>query len=563
MGDKIQSKILAKEAGVNTIPGFNGVVKDVEHALKIANDIGYPVMLKASSGGGGKGMRIAWNDKEVNENFKVATNEAVSSFGDGRLLVEKFVDNPRHIEIQLIGDKHGNTYYLPERECSIQRRNQKVIEEAPSTHIDQATREAMGRQAVSLAKAVGYHSAGTVEFLVDPQRNFYFLEMNTRLQVEHPITEYVTGLDLVELMIHVAAGEKLDFLDQNQVHKPKGWAVESRVYAEDPEKYLPSIGRLTTYIEPQGGSEIRCDSGIIEGSEISVYYDPMICKLCTYGETRSQALSLMEKALDSYVIKGVTHNIPLLREVISHPRFVSGKISTKFLAEEFPKGFPGHVLTEDERQKLLTMSAWIFAQRDIRNRSWINHDDSDIKIPSKWNLYISTGANNEPTPVTVDLSPDGDFSATIDGKTMDITAAWPIESPLVTAHMDTGTVTMQFLDSLSLGFRLSYMGTKYDISVRTENQAKFSKYMKEKPKMDMNKFVVSPMPGVLVSMAVKVGDVIAEGAEVAVVEAMKMQNVLRATQAGRVKKIHVGDGANVQASDILVEFEDVPSGGKK
>lgn len=428
MGDKIESKRLANQSKVHTIPGYDGEVETVEKALDVAREIGYPVMLKASSGGGGKGMRIAWNDDEIKRNFKIAQNEAVASFGDGRLLVEKFIDNPRHIEIQIIGDKHGNTFYLPERECSIQRRNQKVIEEAPSSHIDQKTREEMGRQAILLAKEVGYHSAGTVEFLVDSKRNFYFLEMNTRLQVEHPITEYITDLDLVELMIRVAAGEKLD-LDQNVVNKPKGWAFESRVYAEDPEKYLPSIGRLNTYIEPEGGKEIRCDSGILEGSEISIHYDPMICKLCSYGVDRQTAMAVMARALDEYVIKGVTHNIPLLREVISHPRFMSGDISTKFLAEEFPKGFKGHVLNDDEKSRLLATIAWIYAQRDIRNRSF---KEKNISIPYFWDLCIST--NDIKESVSLSFSKSGDFSAKVGEKVLDISALWKLESPLVKAY---------------------------------------------------------------------------------------------------------------------------------
>jgi propionyl-CoA carboxylase alpha chain len=303
MGDKITSKRIAKDAGVSTIPGFDGPAKDLDHALEIANKIGYPVMLKASHGGGGKGMRVCWNDKEARENYKLAKSEAKSSFGNDELLVEKFIDQPRHIEIQIIGDQHGNTFYLPERECSIQRRNQKVIEEAPSVHLDQKTREAMGKQAVQLAKKVGYFSAGTVEFLVDPKRNFYFLEMNTRLQVEHPITELITEIDLVECMLRVAAKQKLPFKQEDI--KMKGWAIESRVYAEDPTKYLPSIGTLTTYIEPKTSETVRCDSGVVEGSEISVYYDPMICKLCTYGQDRAEALKHMEVALDQYVIQGL------------------------------------------------------------------------------------------------------------------------------------------------------------------------------------------------------------------------------------------------------------------
>ncbi|KAG0361340.1 hypothetical protein BGZ54_009140, partial [Gamsiella multidivaricata] len=356
MGDKIQSKIIAKESKVNIIPGFNGVVRDVDHALEISNEIGYPVMLKASAGGGGKGMRIAWNDEEVLEGYKMAKTESMASFGDDRLLIEKFIDNPRHIEIQIISDKHGNTLYLPERECSIQRRNQKVIEEAPSTHIDEKTRKAMGEQAVMLAKHVKYSSAGTVEFL------------------------YITGMDLVEQMIRVAANQKL--IPKQEDIKINGWAIESRVYAEDPEKYLPSIGRLSKYIEPKstkGQNEVRCDSGIVEGSEISIYYDPMICKLCTHGATREEAIENMKHALDSYVIKGVTHNIPLLREVVSHDRFASGKYSTKFLAEEYPTGFKGHAPNPS------SLAHW---------ELFIGVQGVDEKVPVKVEK-VGKGANNE------------------------------------------------------------------------------------------------------------------------------------------------------------------------
>uniref|UniRef100_A0A3Q2CSH5 Propionyl-CoA carboxylase subunit alpha n=1 Tax=Cyprinodon variegatus TaxID=28743 RepID=A0A3Q2CSH5_CYPVA len=344
MGDKIESKLIAKAAKVNTIPGFDGVVKTADEAVKIAQQIGYPVMIKASAGGGGKGMRIAWNDEETREGFRFSSQEAASSFGDDRLLIEKYIDNPRHIEIQVLADKHGDALWLNERECSIQRRNQKVVEEAPSTFLDPDTRRAMGEQAVQLAKAVKYSSAGTVEFLVDSKKNFYFLEMNTRLQVEHPITECITGLDLVEQMIRVAKGYRLQ---HRQEDIPiNGWAIESRVYAEDPYKSfgLPSIGRLSQYQEPLNLNNVRVDSGIEEGSDISIYYDPMISKLVTYGSTRAEALARMEDALDSYVIRGVTHNIPLLREIITHPRFVSGDITTNFLPEVYPDGFKGHQL---------------------------------------------------------------------------------------------------------------------------------------------------------------------------------------------------------------------------
>jgi propionyl-CoA carboxylase alpha chain len=577
MGDKITSKQLAKDSGVNTIPGFAGAVRDLNHAIELANKIGYPIMLKAAHGGGGKGMRIAWSDEDVRRNYKVAKSEAMASFGDDTFLIEKFIDNPRHIEIQLIGDQHGNTYYLPERECSIQRRNQKVIEEAPSVHIDQATREAMGKQAVQLAKRVGYFSAGTfmfhlfsslhvgtVEFLVDSQRNFYFLEMNTRLQVEHPITEYITGLDLVEQMLRVAAGEKLVF-DQDKLNKPNGWAIESRVYAEDPRKYLPSIGRLTRYIEPKGGHEVRCDSGIVEGSEISMYYDPMICKLCTYGKTRDEALGYMETALDNYVIKGVTHNIPLLREVIDHPRFRKGALSTKFLPEEFPDGFQGHVLSAEEEFKLLAVSGLLHAERDIRNRTWL--DRRDVPIPNTWDLMINLkNHSTQPdsgnpqeiplNPVQIQLTDTGFEARVGDRDSVSVNADWLLETPLVKAHVGTAPITVQYLDALPLGFRLSYLGSKYDTSVFTSSQASALKFMKPKKHIDLNKLVLSPMPGVVVSLSVKDGDVIAEGEEVAVVEAMKMQNVLRASKAGKVLKVHVKQGSSVQANDILIELAD-------
>ena len=406
---------------------------------------------------------------------------------------------------------------------------------------------------------------------MDRQRNFYFLEMNTRLQVEHPITEYITGLDLVELMIRVAAGEKLN-LDQSVVSKPHGWAIESRVYAEDPTKFLPSIGRLTKYIEPEGPpQQVRCDSGIVEGSEISVYYDPMICKLCTYGENRQQALQRMEEALDNYVIKGVTHNIPLLREVIDHPRFRKGDLSTKFLPEEFPEGFQGHVLSKDEEEKLLAVSGLVHAQRDIRNRTWAGADGVDVAVPHRWDLVVKLDHHgmqpakkdkdaaaedelNKERKVEVELTEDG-FQARVNGKSLPVHADWLLESPLVHAQVGDQPITVQYLDSLPLGFRLSYLGSKYDVSIATPTQSQLLKYMLPKTHVDTNKFVLSPMPGVVVSIAVKPGDVIAEGEEVAVVEAMKMQNVLRAGQSGKVKKVSVKEGAAVQASEVLVELD--------
>ncbi|RIA88961.1 carbamoyl-phosphate synthase L chain, ATP binding domain-containing protein [Glomus cerebriforme] len=577
LGDKIQSKIIAKNSGVNTIPGFDGVVKNTDHALEISHSIGYPVMIKASAGGGGKGMRIAWNDQEVIEGFKLASQESKSSFGDDRLLIEKYIDNPRHIEIQILADKFGNALYLPERECSIQRRNQKVIEEAPSVHLDPSTRKAMGEQAVSLVKHVGYVSAGTVEFLVDPERNFYFLEMNTRLQVEHPITEYITGIDLVEQMIRIAADQKLS-MKQDDI-KFKGWAVESRVYAEDPEKYLPSIGRLSKYIEPVSLTdkhEVRCDSGIVEGSEISIYYDPLICKLSTYGETRSEAIQNMERALDSYVIKGVTHNIPLLREVIGSSRFKSGKISTKFLAEEYPGGFKGHALKDESLFELASVASLVHAKRDVRNWCWrdngeaLSEKELNRNAPKNWNLWIKVHNNNgnvEIINVLVErrstvLQHKDEYQVKVANHPPTIVnAQWPLESPLINAQLRIPNqserfVTAQYLDPLPVGFRLQYMGTKFDITIHNQRQHELSHYMIEKPKKDLSKVILSPMPGSVVSIAVNVGDIVNEGVEVAVVEAMKMQNVLRASRVGKVKKINVKPGSSVAADEVMIEFED-------
>ncbi|XP_075774866.1 propionyl-CoA carboxylase alpha chain, mitochondrial isoform X2 [Pelodiscus sinensis] len=393
MGDKIESKLLAKNAKVNTIPGFDGVVKDADEAVRIAREIGYPVMIKASAGGGGKGMRIAWDDEETREGFRFSSQEAASSFGDDRLLIEKFIDNPRHIEIQVLADNHGNALWLNERECSIQRRNQKVVEEAPSTFLDPETRRAMGEQAVALAKAVKYSSAGTVEFLVDAKKNFYFLEMNTRLQVEHPITECITGLDLVQEMIRVAKGYPLR---HKQADIPiNGWAVECRVYAEDPYKSfgLPSIGRLSQYQEPLCVSNVRVDSGIQEGSDISIYYDPMISKLITYGSDRTEALQRMEEALDNYVIRGVTHNIALLREVIIHPRFVQGDISTKFLPDVYPDGFKGHKLTDLEKRELLATATCLYVTEQLRSQQFLGTPRISLaKLDlNNWDLSVQLG----------------------------------------------------------------------------------------------------------------------------------------------------------------------------
>uniref|UniRef100_A0A674E3F4 Propionyl-CoA carboxylase alpha chain, mitochondrial n=1 Tax=Salmo trutta TaxID=8032 RepID=A0A674E3F4_SALTR len=509
MGDKIESKLLAKAANVNVIPGFDGVVED---AVKIAGEIGYPVMIKASAGGGGKGMRIAWNDDETREGFRLSSQEAASSFGDDRLLIEKFVDNPRHIEIQVLADKHGNALWLNERECSIQRRNQKVVEEAPSTFLDPETRRAMGEQAVQLAKAVQYSSAGTVEFLVDSNKNFYFLEMNTRLQVEHPITECITGLDLVQQMIRVAKGFPL--LHKQEDIPINGWAIESRVYAEDPYKSfgLPSIGRLSQYQEPINLPKVRVDSGIQEGSDISIYYDPMISKLVTYGATRAEALQRMEDALDNYVIRGVTHNIPLLREIITHPRFISGDITTNFLPEEYPEGFKGHQLTSEGRRELVATAAALYVSAQLRSQRFL----VKVEVSGEWNLASAL------LPVTINRTP----------------------RVLQCLSRDAGgDITLQ------------YLGTQFKVRVLSQLVSTLSAHMPEKVPEDTSSILRSPMPGSVVAVSVKPGDVVAEGQEICVIEAMKMQNSLIAAKAAKVKSVHCKAGETVGEGDLLVQLE--------
>ncbi|XP_014391558.1 PREDICTED: propionyl-CoA carboxylase alpha chain, mitochondrial isoform X2 [Myotis brandtii] len=463
MGDKIESKLLAKKAKVNTIPGFDGVVKDADEAVRIAREIGYPVMIKASAGGGGKGMRIAWDDEETRDGFRFSSQEAASSFGDDRLLIEKFIDNPRHIEIQVLGDKHGNALWLNERECSIQRRNQKVVEEAPSIFLDSETRRAMGEQAVALAKAVKYSSAGTVEFLVDSKKNFYFLEMNTRLQVEHPVTECITGLDLVQEMIRVAKGYPLR---HKQADIPiNGWAVECRVYAEDPYKSfgLPSIGRLSQYQEPIHLPGVRVDSGIQPGSDISIYYDPMISKLITYGSDRTEALKRMEDALDNYVIRGVIHNIALLREVIINSRFIKGDINTKFLSDVYPDGFKGHKLTESERNQLLAIASSLFVASQLRAQHFQEHENSRVPIvkPQVANWELSVKLNDEVH--TVVASNNGKtFSVEVDGSKLNVTSTWNLASPLLSVNVDGTQRTIQCLSREAGGnMSIQFLGTVY------------------------------------------------------------------------------------------------------
>uniref|UniRef100_A0A8K9XKR4 Propionyl-CoA carboxylase alpha chain, mitochondrial n=1 Tax=Oncorhynchus mykiss TaxID=8022 RepID=A0A8K9XKR4_ONCMY len=523
--------------------------------IRLPGSYCYPVMIKASAGGGGKGMRIAWNDDETREGFRLSSQEAASSFGDDRLLIEKFVDNPRHIEIQVLADKHGNALWLNERECSIQRRNQKVVEEAPSTFLDPETRRAMGEQAVQLAKAVHYSSAGTVEFLVDSNKNFYFLEMNTRLQVEHPITECITGLDLVQQMIRVAKGFPL--LHKQEDIPINGWAIESRVYAEDPYKSfgLPSIGRLSQYQEPINLPKVRVDSGIQEGSDISIYYDPMISKLVTYGATRAEALQRMEAALDNYVIRGVTHNIPLLREIITHPRFISGDITTNFLPEEYPEGFKGHQLTSEGRRELVATAAALYVSAQLRSQRFLGNlrVSTTPQEQRQWELCVELEKGSH----TVAVSRSGStFTVEVDGVTVEVSGEWNLASALLPVTINRTPRVLQCLSRDAGGdITLQYLGTQFKVRVLSQLVSTLSAHMPEKVPEDTSSILRSPMPGSVVAVSVKPGDVVAEGQEICVIEAMKMQNSLIAAKAAKVKSVHCKAGETVGEGDLLVQLE--------
>ena len=537
MGDKIESKKLAQKAGVNTVPGYLAAIPNADEAVKIAQKIGYPVMIKASAGGGGKGMRIAYNDAEAHEGFGSATNEAKASFADDRVFIEKYIEEPRHIEIQLIADSRGNCVYLWGRECSIQRRHQKVIEEAPSPFLDAKTRKAMGEQAVALAKAVKYKSAGTVEFIVDKNRNFYFLEMNTRLQVEHPVTELITGLDLVELMIRVAAGEKLPF-EQKDV-KLNGWAMEARLYAEDPfRNFLPSTGRLVKYREPKAGPDVRVDTGVYEGGEISMFYDPMIAKLCTYGKTRNDAIDRMRRALDEFYVRGVSHNIPFLAALMAHPRFVAGKLTTNFIAEEFKGGFTTKDLPPRDPAVLAGIAAVI--DRIQSHRTGPAEDGRTVML------------NREPMAVRV-TGQGAAFKVEAGNRAIAIETNWVPGEPLLHATVDGQHIVVQ-VDALGSGWRLVHEGGQADVLVLTPRQAELYALMPVKAAPDTSKFLLSPMPGLLASVAVAEGQEIKAGEALAVVEAMKMENVLRAVRDGTVKTLHAKAGDSLRVDQKIIEF---------
>lgn len=550
MGDKIESKKLADAAGVSTVPGHMGIIADDNEALKIAKEIGYPVMIKASAGGGGKGMRIAASDEEVREGFRSAQNEARSSFGDDRIFIEKFVEEPRHIEIQVLADSHGNVIHLGERECSIQRRHQKVIEEAPSPFLDEATRKAMGEQAVALAKAVDYHSAGTVEFIVDKDRNFYFLEMNTRLQVEHPVTELVTGVDLVEQMIRIAAGERLEIRQADVALN--GWAIEARVYAEDPARgFLPSIGRLVTYREPVGAG-VRVDTGVFEGGEVSMHYDPMIAKLCAYAPKRDDAADLLQDAIDHYAIRGPGHNLNFLSALLGHPRFRAGNLTTNFIAEEYGAQYDGVTLEPDVQRRLIALAA-VMEDRMVRRAAGISGQVARGIVKRAGQYVVSVDGNA--WAVSVVPSDDGECAeVTIDGQTLDVTTDWRPGLPLTTATID-GTSVAAPVERLPEGFVMDHRGAHVVLNVQSQLAYDLTKRMPPKIAPDSSKQITSPMPGLIVRLDVHEGQEIKAGQELLVLEAMKMENILRAERDGTIARIRVEAGATVGADELLVELE--------
>jgi propionyl-CoA carboxylase alpha chain len=554
MGDKIESKKAAAAAKVSTVPGFLGIIESPEHAVTIADEIGYPVMIKASAGGGGKGMRIAHSAGEVAEGFARAKSEAASSFGDDRVFVEKFITDPRHIEIQVIGDKHGNVIYLGERECSIQRRNQKVLEEAPSPLLDEATRRKMGEQAVALAKAVGYDSAGTVEFVAGQDKSFYFLEMNTRLQVEHPVTEMVTGLDLVELMIRVAAGERLP-LKQSDVTL-NGWSVESRVYAEDPTRgFLPSTGRLVTYRPPaegavDSGAVVRNDTGVFEGGEISIYYDPMIAKLVTHAPTRLEAIEAQARALDAFAIEGIRHNIPFLSALMAHPRWRDGKLSTGFIAEEFPDGFSETPPTGEGAQIMAAVAAAIDHLLNERKRGISGQRRPNAMRFERDRVVMLGAARHE---VTVEDSPAGVTIAFPDGPRLDLASAWRPGEPVWTGSVGREVVAVQ-VRTIPNGFRLSHAGTSAEARVYTRREAELAALMPEKVASGAGKALLCPMPGLVKAISVKAGQEVKAGEPLAIVEAMKMENVLRAERDATVAKVLAKEGESLAVDAVILEF---------
>ena len=555
MGDKITSKKIAQDAGVSTVPGYMGLIEDAEDAVKISNHIGYPVMIKASAGGGGKGMRIAWNDAQAREGFQSSRNEAANSFGDDRIFIEKFITQPRHIEIQVLADSHGNCIYLNERECSIQRRNQKVIEEAPSPFLTPKVRRSMGEQACILAQAVGYASAGTVEFIVDGDRNFYFLEMNTRLQVEHPVTELITGIDLVEQMIKVADGQPLT-LTQKDI-KINGWALESRLYAEDPYRnFLPSIGRLTRYRPPQEVAEknrvVRNDTGVFEGGEISMYYDPMIAKLCTWAPQRQTAITHMQDALDAFEIEGIGHNIPFLSAVMAHEKFRAGDMTTAFIEQEYPDGFAGVDLPQDAIEKIAASVVAMYRMAEIRRtRVSGRMDNHERRVRDDWVVSLQ---GHELSATISDADADG-ASVQIDGAAqIRVDGGWHPGQSLARMQVDGEQMVFK-VDRITNGYRIRYRGADMNVRVRSPLAHRLVQLMPEKQAADTSKLLLCPMPGLIVKMDVAEGDTIEADQPLCTIEAMKMENILRAEKKCTIRKINATVGDNLAVDEVIIEFE--------
>ncbi len=553
MGDKIRSKACALQAGVSVVPGHVGEIADAEEAVMIAREIGYPVMIKASAGGGGKGMRIARADAEVREGFQSARSEARSAFGDERIFIEKYIDNPRHVEIQVIGDKHGNIIHLGERECSIQRRNQKVVEEAPSPLLDERTRQAMGEQACALARAVGYDSAGTVEFVAGQDRSFYFLEMNTRLQVEHPVTEMVTGVDLVEMMIRAAAGEPLG-LAQEEV-KTRGWAVETRIYAEDPwRNFMPSIGRITRFLAPpQEPGRLRVDSGVGEGGEISMHYDPMIAKLVTWGKDRKEAIAAQLAALDAFCIEGIAHNIPFLAAIMDNPRWREGRLSTGFIEEEFPGGFAGAPLSGEMVERLSLIAASMDHVENLRKRRISGQlPGNDVNFSAErvvWRDDARTGLALHvecESPKLIRMRPAGGGEHVVEPD-------WRPGQPVWRGRID-GVPLSAHVRRILNGYELTHHGARLALRVYSPFEAQMARLMPVREAADTARMVISPMPGKVLSVAVREGQAVKAGDVLCVVEAMKMENILRAECDGVLEAVHVAPGDAIGADALLMEF---------
>ncbi len=569
MGDKITSKKIAIAATVNTVPGHIGLVETAAEAAEIAQEIGFPVMIKASAGGGGKGMRVAWSHQDVVEGFESSRNEATSSFGDDRIFIEKFIARPRHIEIQVLFDQHGNGIFLGERECSVQRRNQKVIEEAPSPFLDQNAREAMGSQAVALAKAVNYSSAGTVEFIVDENRDFFFLEMNTRLQVEHPVTELITGIDLVEQMIRIAAGETL-LLKQADV-KLNGWAIESRLYAEDPYRnFMPSIGRLTRYRPPTevaagpmlakktwhdiaavGEVAVRNDTGVYEGGEISVHYDPMVAKLCTWGQDREAALSTMRGALDTFEVEGIGHNLPFISAVIDHPDFIAGDITTQFITEHYAAGFTGVVLAKDDLRRTIAACLAMHHRAEARRTKVSGRlGGHQRKVSDNWVIL----AQEEQFVVSITKGSDVFLVTFADGETYNVVTDWTPGDSLTQATVNNLSVVLK-VDKMICGFRIRSRGADLQVQILTPRQAELSALMPKKPAADASNMLICPMPGLITRIEAAVGQEVQEGQNLCTVEAMKMENILRAERKGIITKINPSVGDSLSVDEVIMEFE--------